>query len=157
MLPYPEFHRGEFRVTTDPGQVDFDVVHNFLCAESYWALGVSRDTLARALAHSICFSLYQGPRQIGFARVITDTATFAYLDDVFVLAEYRGQALGGWLLECVLAHPALQGLKRFSLATRDAQSFYAQHGWEPLRFPDRHMERLAPGFYAPRTESDPPC
>jgi GNAT superfamily N-acetyltransferase len=142
---------------TDPGRVDFDFVHSFLSTEAYWSKGVSRETLARGLAHSICFSLYHGPRQIGFCRVITDAATFAYLDDVFVLAEYRGQGLGGWMLECVLAHPDLQDLKRFSLATRDAQSFYAQHGWEPLRYPDRHMERLAPGFYPPRREGGPPA
>jgi GNAT superfamily N-acetyltransferase len=150
MTDYPEFHRGEFRVNTDPGHVDFDVVHKFLSTESYWAKGISRETLARALAHSLCFSLFHGQRQIGFARVVTDTATFAYLDDVFMLADYRGQGLGDWMLDCVLAHPELQGLKRFSLATRDAQAFYARHGWEPLRYPDRHMERLAPGFYPPR-------
>ena len=149
MPSYPEFHRGEFSLFTDPGRVDFDIVHSFLSTEAYWSKGVSREILARGLAHSLCFSLYHGPRQIGFARVISDRATFAYLDDVFVLEAYRGQGLGGWMLECVLAHPDLQGLKRFSLVTRDAQSFYAQHGWETLRYPDRHMEQLAPGFYPP--------
>src|SRR4029079_11191535 len=115
MSPHPEFHRGEFSLFTDPGRVDFDFVHNFLATEAYWSKGVSRETLARGLAHSIAFSLYHGPPQIGFARVISDAATFAYLDDVFVLEAYRGQWLGGWMLECVLAHPDLQGLKRFSL------------------------------------------
>jgi N-acetylglutamate synthase-like GNAT family acetyltransferase len=149
MNPHPEFHKGMFRIYTDPARVDLGFVHAFLAIESYWAQGISRETLQRALAHSLCFSLYHGLSPIGFARAITDTATYAYLDDVFVLAEHRGQGLGGWLLECVLAHPDLQGLKRFGLATRDAQTFYGQHGWQPLRYPDRHLERLAPSFYPP--------
>ena len=150
MTPHPEFQRGEFSLFTDPARVDFDLVHHFLSTEAtWWPPGASRETLARGLAHSLCFSLYHRTLQIGFARVITDTATFAYLDDVFVLAPYRGQGLGGWMLECVLAHPDLQGLKRFSLTTRDAQAFYAQHGWQPVRYPARHMERMAPGYYPP--------
>jgi GNAT superfamily N-acetyltransferase len=155
MTTHPEFQRGEFSVFTDPSRVDFDFVHTFLSTEAPWSLGVPREKLARALAHSVCFSLYRGPRQIGFARAITDTATFAYLDDVFVLADYRGQGLGGWMLECVLAHPELQGLKRFSLGTRDAQGFYAQHGWQPLRYPHWHLERMAPGFYPPLPDNGP--
>ena len=156
MSPYPEFQRGEFRLYSDPSRIDFDFVHNFLSTQSYWANGVTRETLVRALAHSLCFSLYHAAKPIGFARVITDTATYAYLDDVFVLAAYRGRGLGGWMLECVLAHPDLQGLRRFSLVTRDAQSFYAGHGWEPVRYPDRHMERLAPGFYPARANTNTP-
>ena len=150
MLTNFEVQRGQFTISSDPARLNFDLIHHYLSAESYWARGIARETLARALAHSLCFGLYAGASQAGFARVITDTATYAYLDDVFILEPYRGQGLGGWLLDCLLAHPDLQGLRRFSLATRDAQAFYAAHGWQPLRYPSRHMERLAPGFYPPQ-------
>jgi GNAT superfamily N-acetyltransferase len=150
MPPHPVFHRGEFTVYTDPARVDFEFVYAFLSTEAPWWHAITRDKLARALAHSLTFSLYHGLRPIGFSRAVTDTVTYAYLDDVFVLGPYRGRGLGGWLLECVLAHQDLQGLKRFSLGTRDAQAFYARYGWEPLYHPHWHMERMAPGFYPPR-------
>ena len=133
MTPAPDSERGEFTVSSDPARLDFDLIHRYLSTEAYWARGIARDTLMRALAHSLCFGLYAGERQAGFARVITDTATYTYLDDVFALEPYRGRGLGGWLLDRILAHPDLQGLRRFSLATSDAQVFYASHGWHPLR------------------------
>ena len=144
---HPEYRRGEFTVSSDPARLDLDVIHHYLAEESYWASGISREVMERSLRHSLCFGLYHGQAQIGLARVVTDQATYAYLADVFVLAPYRGQGLGKWLISCVLQHPALQGLRRMMLATKDAHSLYAQFGFEPLRRPERHMERLAPDFY----------
>jgi GNAT superfamily N-acetyltransferase len=142
-----EHRRGEFVVSTDAARLEREVIHRYLAEESYWAKGMARETLERAVAHSLCFGLYAGEAQIGFARVISDYATYAYLSDVFVLEAYRGQGLGQWLLACVVAHPDLQSLRRFGLTTRDAQSLYARLGWQPLRYPERHMERLPEDYY----------
>lgn len=156
-----EWRQGEFVVSDDPARVDVDVVHGFL-TRSYWAEGIPRRTVERSIAHSIPFGLYRIPAalpvmpappaepalQVGFARVVSDHATFAYLADVFVLAACRGQGLGHWLVECVLDHPELQSLRRWLLATRDAHSLYRRFGWVPLASPDRFLERLPPGRYA---------
>jgi GNAT superfamily N-acetyltransferase len=142
-----EYHRDGFTISTDPARLDLAAIHDFLARESYWASGRARDVVERALAHSLCFGLHDDQRQIGFARVISDYATYAYIDDVYVLAEYRGRGLATWLLGCVLDHPSLQGVRRFSLHTRDAQELYGRFGFAPARFPDRYMERLAPDFY----------
>jgi GNAT superfamily N-acetyltransferase len=144
---FQEHRRGEFLVSTDPAKLDVEVIHRYLAEESYWARGMTLATLRRAVAHSLCFGLYAGEKQIGFARVISDYATYAYLSDVFVLDGYRGQGLGQWLLACVVAHPELQSLRRFGLTTRDAQALYARLGWRPLRYPERHMERLPEDYY----------
>jgi GNAT superfamily N-acetyltransferase len=143
--PY-EVRRGPFLVTTDRARFDVDVVHGFL-RRSYWSPGVPRDTVERAIAGSLAFGLFEHDRQIGFARTITDGATFAYLADVFVLEGHRGRGLGVFLMECVLAHPSLQGLRRFTLATRDAHDLYRRFGFTPLAAPDRFMERFAPDVY----------
>lgn len=142
-----ERRRGPFTVSTDPQRLDLEAVHAFLAHESYWARGIARDVFERAAAHSLCFGLYDGEAQIGFARVISDCATYAYLDDVYVLARYRGQGLGGWLTACVVEHPDLQGLRRFGLTTRDGQPFYERFGFQPLYYPERHMEKLPAGYY----------
>jgi GNAT superfamily N-acetyltransferase len=141
------YQNGPFVVSTDPIRLDIDLIHTFLAAESYWARGIDRATVVRACRHSLCFGLFDGQAQIGFARVISDYATYAYLNDVFILEAYRGKGLGQWLMECVMAHPDLQGLRRFALTTRDAQGLYAQFGFGPLHYPDRHMERLPPDYY----------
>ncbi len=138
-----DVQRGAYRITTDPSAMDLDAIHGYL-TRSYWATGVSREVVARSIAGSIPFGVFAGDRQVGFARVISDRATFAYLADVFVLEEYRGQGLGVWLVEVVAAHPELQGLRRWLLATRDAHSLYAKVGFEPLPAPERFMQRLAP-------------
>jgi ribosomal protein S18 acetylase RimI-like enzyme len=148
-IPPVEHERGPYRVTTDPAWLDLDLIHHFLAHESYWAKGIERELVERSIAHSLNFGLYAGEAQIGFARVVTDYATYAYLNDVFVLADYRGQGLGVWLLECVVAHPALQDLLRFGLATRDAQALYQKVGFALLHYPERHMEKLPPGYYKP--------
>lgn len=141
------YQNGPFTVSTDPASLDLDMIHHFLATESYWARGIDRSTLERAIRHSLCFGLYDGERQIGLARVISDYATYAYLSDVFILEPYRGKGLGKWLMECILADPGLQGLRRFSLTTRDAQGLYRRFGFRPVHHPDRHMERLTPGYY----------
>ncbi|HEY0512251.1 MAG TPA: GNAT family N-acetyltransferase [Thermoanaerobaculia bacterium] len=141
-----ERHRDVFTVSTDPDRLDFGAIHSFL-STSYWAEGIPRETLDRALRNSLCFGLYEGPRQIGLARVITDAATYAYLCDVYVLPEWRGRRLGTWLIECVTAHPELQGLRRLSLVTRDAHELYRPFGFKEIQNPGRHMEIVRPGLY----------
>ena len=141
-----EWRRGEYTISTDGGRLDLDVVHGFLTA-SYWARGIPRDVVERSIAGSLPFGLYHGARQIGFARVISDEATYAYIGDVFVLDEYRGQGLGTWLMETVVACPELQGLRRWTLATRDAHALYRKVGFAPLHSPERWMERWFPEVY----------
>lgn len=142
-----EWTRDAFTVTTDPARLDLDAVHAFLVT-AYWCEGIPREVLAHAAAGSLCFSLLERDRgQIGLARVVTDLATFAYLCDVYVLAERRGRGLGGWLVGCVLSHPALAGLRRFQLVTRDAHALYRRCGFAALAHPDRHMEISRPGLY----------
>jgi GNAT superfamily N-acetyltransferase len=145
-MPF-ERTRGAHTVTTDRTRLDLDAVHAFL-VHAYWCEGVPRELLARAIANSLCFSLLEeGSRQVGMARVCTDSATFAYLMDVYVLPDHRGQGLGRWLMECVMVHPRLAGLRRFSLVTRDAHGLYGHFGFRPLAHPDRHMEIVKPDLY----------
>ncbi|HYL04424.1 MAG TPA: GNAT family N-acetyltransferase [Thermoanaerobaculia bacterium] len=148
--------RGPYVVSTDPARIDLDAVHAFLVT-AYWCEGIPRQLLARAIANSLCFSLLgENGRQAGFARVCTDSATFAYLMDVYILAEHRGQGLGRWLIECVMEHPRLAGLRRFSLVTRDAHGLYRRFGFSPLANPDRHMEIVEPDPYRqPSGAGDP--
>jgi GNAT superfamily N-acetyltransferase len=138
--------RGELFISTDPALMDLDVIHGFLVG-AYWSPGIPRATVERAMAHSMSFGVFAGTRQLGYARVVTDRATFAYLCDVFVLDSERGRGLGKWLMETVLAHPDLLGLRRFMLATRDAHGLYAQYGFTPLAAPERFMERHDPLVY----------
>jgi N-acetylglutamate synthase-like GNAT family acetyltransferase len=135
-----------YRVSTDPAEVDLDAVHAFL-SRTYWAEGIPRELLARAIEGSIPFSVFHESRQVGFARVITDRATFAYLADVYVLEAHRGRGVARWLVDTILAHPALQGLRRFSLVTKDAHALYAGAGFTALAAPERHMEIARPGLY----------
>ena len=150
MEPPFERRRGTFTVSTDPARLDLDVVHGYL-ARSYWAEGIPRGVVDRAVAAALCFGLYEGEpgdgAQVGFARVITDRATYAYLADVFVLESHRGQGLGVWLMECVMAHPALQGLRRWSLVTRDAHDLYRRFGFASLAAPERYMEKVDSEVY----------
>ena len=138
----PEWTRGEYRVTTDASQFDADAIHDYLSRESYWAQGRSRETVIKSIANSVCFGVLHGAEQAGFARVITDKATFAYLADVFIVPAQQGQGLGKWLMECILSHPELQGLRRWSLVTQDAHNLYARHGFTPVLHPERWMERF---------------
>jgi ribosomal protein S18 acetylase RimI-like enzyme len=136
----------ELVVTSDPAAVDLDAVHAFL-RTSYWSEDIPREVVARAIANSIPFSVKQGATQVGFARVITDRATFAYLSDVYILEAYRGKGLARRLMDAVMAHPDLQGLRRFSLTTRDAEGLYRRYGFTELATPARHLEIIRPGMY----------
>lgn len=138
--------KGPFEISTDPLRIDIDAVHAYLTL-SYWSEGVPKGVVQRAISNSLCFSLFVDGRQIGFARVVTDRATFAYLCDVYVLEEYRGKGLGKWLVEVVQSHPDLQGLRRFMLATRDAHSLYVQFSFQSLNNPEKFMEIARPDIY----------
>jgi GNAT superfamily N-acetyltransferase len=142
-----EVSRGQFSISTDRSRLDVAAIQDFLNNESYWAQNRSREQTAAAIENSICFGLFDGDVQIGFARVVSDRATFAYLGDVYVLDEYRGRGLSKWLMDAVISHPELQGLRRWVLATRDAHGLYEKFGFGPLVHPDRWMERPAPDAY----------
>jgi GNAT superfamily N-acetyltransferase len=137
---------GPFRVTTDAAELDVELIHGFL-RRSYWAEGIAEEVVRRSIHGSLCFGLFEHDRQVGFARVVTDRATFAYLADVFVLESHRGRGLAAWLMECVTSHAELQGLRRWSLVTRDAHGLYRKFGFQALAHPDRHMTRDRPGMY----------
>ena len=141
-----ERRHGRFIVSTDPACLDLDVIYGFL-SKCYWAEGIPREVVARSIEHSLCFGVYDGKAQVGFARVVSDFATIAYLGDVFVLEPYRGSGLSKWLMECVMQHPALQGLRRWILLTRDAHELYARFGFTALRTPERYMELHNPDIY----------
>jgi GNAT superfamily N-acetyltransferase len=143
-----EQRRGDYLISTERARLDLDMVHSFL-TNSYWAKGVSRDVVARSIQHSLCFGIYhRNAEQVGFARVISDYATFAYIGDVFVLEAHRGQGLSKWLMECIIQHPMLQNLRRWVLLTRDAHGLYSKFGFTPLKAPERYMERHDPGVYS---------
>lgn len=162
LQPLFERRRGEYLISTDPAKLDIDAVSDFL-ARSYWANSRSRETIERSISHSLCFGIYRtghdpteaaeshdsdkaNPirRQVAFARVVTDYATFAWLCDVFVDEEFRGIGLGKWLVETTLAHPELQGLRRWMLATADAHALYRSFGFGALAAPERWMDRFTP-------------
>lgn len=142
-MPAQAWSRSDgYTVSTAPGLLDLEAIHAFLHT-AYWSQGVPRDTVERAIAHSIPFGLYAPDgRQAGFARVVTDTAVFAYLGDVFVLEAHRGRGLGVFLMECVVAHPDVQDLRRFHLATADAHGLYARFGFAPNPNPAMLMDRI---------------
>jgi GNAT superfamily N-acetyltransferase len=141
-----EWRRDGFTISTDPSRLDRETIHEFL-AGSYWAKAIPREIVDRSIEGALCFGLYENARQIGFARVITDFATFAYLADVFVLESHRGRGLAAWLMESILAHPMLQGLRRWMLVTRDAHPLYRKVGFTALAHPERVMEMTFPGIY----------
>ena len=142
-----EVHRGEFLISTDKARLDVESIQRFLAEDSYWARERSLEQTKTAIENSICFGLYRGEVQIGFARVVSDKATFAYLGDVYVLEEFRGLGLSKWLMEVIISHEELQGLRRWVLATRDAHGLYRQYDFAELRFPERWMEKTAPNAY----------
>ena len=136
----------EVEISCDKDRLDIEAIHAFL-EHSYWSPGISIDIVRRSISNSLCFGVYHGSRQIGFARVVTDQATFAYLADVYLLETYRGRGFAKKLLQFVMAHPDLQGLRRFMLATRDAHSLYRRFGFDSVMNPERLMEILRPGIY----------
>lgn len=141
------YERSPYIIYTDPAKADAEAIHKYLSEASYWAENIPLETVEKSIHNSLCFSLYADERQIGLARIITDKATFAYLCDVYVLPEFRGQGLSKWLMECVLIHPDLQNLRRFMLATKDAHGLYTQFGFKPAAAPDRLMEIVNRNVY----------
>ncbi|WP_172203355.1 GNAT family N-acetyltransferase [Niveibacterium sp. COAC-50] len=135
------------RISTVVAEFDLDAVYRFLSQEAYWSKGLPRAVFDRAVANSLCFGGFLGEAQIAFGRMITDRATFAYLADVFVLPPHRGQGYSKQLMDAVVAHPDLQGLRRIVLVTGDAHGLYARYGFTALAAPDRYMERHQPGIY----------
>lgn len=138
-----EVKREKFTISTDAARLDLDAICDFL-SRSYWAKERPRERIERSLANSLVFGLYDGEKQIGLARVVTDYATFAWLCDVFIDDVYRGKSLGKWLMQTIHSHPDLQGLRRWLLATRDAHGLYSQFGWKPLEHPERWMGLFQP-------------
>lgn len=136
----------DYEISSERERMDVEAIHAFL-TRTYWARGIPRETVQRAIDHSLCFGVFQGPAQVGFARVVTDQATFAYLADVYLLDEHRGQGLARRLVQAVLAHPRLQGLRRWLLVTRDAHALYRPHGFQAVAHPDRIMEIHRPDAY----------
>jgi GNAT superfamily N-acetyltransferase len=145
----PEYEQNGYTISTDKTRLDIPGIHAFLL-ESYWASGIPLEIVARSIENALCFGVYHDGRQIGFARVISDFATFAYLGDVFILAPHRGKGLAKWLLACIRSHPDLQGLRRWLLATRDAHGLYAQFGFTPLDRPEIFMELVDLDVYPSR-------
>lgn len=141
-----EWRRDAYTLTDDPARMDLDAVYAMLTS-SYWASEIPKDVVARSIAGSVSFGLFHDGAQVGFARVVTDKATFAYLADVFIQPEHRGQGLSKWMMETILAHPELQGLRRWLLATHDAHGLYRQFGFKPLKNPDHYMTIHDPDIY----------
>lgn len=142
-----EWQNGEFTISTDRERLEIDAIHEFLSEKSYWANERTREQTATAIKNSLPFGVYKGKNQIGFARVVTDHATFAYLGDVYILEDFRGMGLSLWLMETILSHPELQGFRRWILATRDAHALYEKFGFTALKHPERWMEKAAPNAY----------
>lgn len=147
-----ERERDGYLISTAPERLDLDAIHAYL-VRSYWSEGIPKSVVERSIRGSLCFGLYKGNEQVGFARVISDRATFAYLCDVYVLESERGKGLSKWLLETLLEHPELADLRRFTLATRDAHGLYARYGFTPLARPHIFMEIARPGLYKQQAEA----
>ncbi len=144
---WQETRQARFTVSTDPERLNVDVIHDFLSRQSYWHRGIPRHLVERAIKNALCFGVYDETRQVGFARVITDYATYAYVDDVFILPSHRGMGLSKWLMQCVMKHPDLQGLRRWSLTTRDAHGLYRQVGFTAPAEPEEYMEIVHHSLY----------
>ena len=138
-----EWHRGDYLISTDPARLNINLIHEYLSVSSYWASGRPLEVVRRSIENSLPFGVFKGPAQIGFARVVTDYATFAWLADVFVLQEFQGEGIGKWLIGAIVAHPRLQGMRRWILATKDAHGLYARFGFTALHAPERFMELFA--------------
>ncbi|MFQ5400434.1 MAG: GNAT family N-acetyltransferase [Anaerolineae bacterium] len=143
IFPVQTYRRGGFLISTNPDRLDLEVIHDFLANQAYWSPGITSEQVARFVQHSLCFGVYDighaAPRQIGFGRVITDFTTFAYLADVFILPDWRGQGVGQWLIQCILSHPELQGLRKWTLNTQDAHGLYQRFGFKINPHPEKHM------------------
>ena len=146
-LPGMQWSRGPFRISTSQELLDINFIHQYLSKDSYWARHIPRETVEKAIQGSLCFGIYHEQEQTGFSRVITDFATLAYLADLFVVEKFRRQGLSKWLLDCMQLHSALQDLRRWMLATRDAHGLYQRYGFKKLQSPENIMELHNPGVY----------
>lgn len=142
-----KIRNGEYEIDTDKRRLDLPAIHKYLSTESYWAQNRTMEQTLAAIENSQCFGVYRGREQVGFGRVVTDRATFAYIGDIFILAEHRGKGLSKWLMKTIVEQPDMQGLRRWILATRDAHTLYEQYGFDSLKFPERWMEKTAPDAY----------
>lgn len=141
-----DFTKDGFTISIEKEKLDIDLIHSFL-NRTYWAEGISKEIISRSVEGSLCFGVFENDKQVGFARMITDKATFAYLADVFIIEEYRGRGLSKWLMAVIMSHPDLQGLRRMILATKDAHGLYKQFGFTPLINVDRWMHILDQDVY----------
>ena len=141
-----EWSKDNLTVSTDTNRLDVELIHNYLANESYWAKGRSLETVRRSIANSLNFGVYKNDQQVGFARVVTDYATFAWIADVFVLEEHRGQGIAIWLIDTIVSHPQLQGFRRWVLSTKDAHELYRKFDFRELKRPERWMERPDPAM-----------
>lgn len=141
-------HKDDFTISTDKTTLSLEYIHQYLSEQSYWAKGIPMHTVKKSIENSLCFGVYKGSNMAGFARVISDFATFAYLADVFIDEAYRGQGLSKWLMEVILAHPELQGLRRFMLATSDAHGLYRQFNFSELANPEYMLAIVNPDIYS---------
>ena len=146
---HPDLSSGAYWISDDAAHLDLTVIHQFL-SQSYWAKNIPRELVVKSLEHSMCFGVYHQQQQVGFARVITDYATFGYLGDVFILEEHQGKGLGKQLMEFILNHAQLVGFRRWLLVTADAHGLYQQYGFEPLSDPSRYLEINHTNPYPPQ-------
>ena len=140
------WRRDEYEISTDRSRLDIDLIHDYISNQSYWGKGRAREVVMRSIENSLPFGIYKDGEQVGFARIVTDYATFAWVADLFVLPEHRGRGLSKWLMEVILAHPRLQGFRRWVLSTKDAQGLYERFGFIKLHRPERWMERFDPNM-----------
>jgi GNAT superfamily N-acetyltransferase len=143
--------KDDYSISADRDMLDLGFIHHFLSTQAYWCLNIPFTTVKRSVENSLCFGVYYGDQQVGFARIITDYATIAYLGDVFIIPEHRGKGLSKRLIAGIMAHPDLQGMRRWILLTLDAHGLYEQFGWVPAAHPDRIMEITNPNVYTPLT------
>lgn len=139
--------KNDYAISTDKSELDVNAIHHFLSTRAYWCLNIPLEIVKRSIDNSLTFGLYRGSVQVGFARVISDYATIAYLGDVYILEEYRGQGLSKWLMETIMHHPDLQGLRRWILLTGDAHELYKQYGWTEIANPENWMELAKKDIY----------
>lgn len=138
---------GAFSISTDKSKLDIPVIHQYLSRESYWSQNIPVERIQKSIENALCFGIYHNDQQIGYAKVISDFSTMAYLGDVFVLESYRGKGLSKWLMETIMSHPELQDLRRWILLTADAHELYQKYGWKPIASPDKWMEIHRPNIY----------
>lgn len=139
--------KGDFTISTDKSKLDLTVIHDYLANQSYWSKNIPKERIRKSIANALCFGIYYKDTQIGYAKVVSDFSTMAYLGDVFVLEDYRGQGLSKWLMETIMSHPELTGLRRWILLTSDAHELYKKFGWQPIASPEKWMEIHRPDIF----------